>query len=51
VSVDEGEKLPGLRLRVHKAREHCEGREIGADASNGYVDIALNQSVDACIRI
>jgi hypothetical protein len=48
VSVDDRGRLPGLRLRIHKAREH--GR-IGTPGSNEYVDIALNESIDARIRV
>jgi hypothetical protein len=50
VSVNGGENLPDLRLRVHKVRGPWKG-EIDMDASAEYVDIALNGSIDTCIRI
>jgi len=51
VSVDVDENLPGLRLRIHKAREHREGAWIGGDASGEYVDIGLSQGTEASVRI
>jgi len=50
VSVDADENLPGLRLRVHKARAPRQLSAIGG-ASNEYVDIGLNGSIDTCVPI
>ena len=43
VSANDGEQLPGLRLRVHKARKLC---AIGSPGSDDYVDTAFDESVD-----
>ena len=43
VAADHGDNLPGLRLRIHKARESC---GIGAYGSEDYVDMAFDESVD-----
>ncbi|MGH9428542.1 MAG: hypothetical protein ACRD2L_19820, partial [Terriglobia bacterium] len=51
VSVDIGENLPGLRLRIHKAREPCQLKAMDAQASEGYVDLGFNDSIDTCIPI
>ena len=42
VTVDHGDNLPGLRLRIHKARESS---GIGAHGSEDYVDMAIDESV------
>jgi hypothetical protein len=44
VTDDHEDRLPGLRLRVHKAREAC---DIGTVRSEDYVDIAFKQSIGA----
>ncbi len=43
VAVDQGKELPGLRLRIHKARELS---EIGAHGSADYVDLSVDESVE-----
>ncbi len=43
VAADQGDNLPGLRLRIHKAQELC---ETGAHDSDRYVDRALNERVE-----
>ena len=43
LAADHGDNLPGLRLRIHKARKSC---GIGAQGSEGYVAVALDESVD-----
>lgn len=43
VSADKGDHLPGLRLRIHKARGSC---GIGTYGSEDYVDMAFDESVD-----
>ena len=44
VTVDQGNHLPGLRLRIHKARKP---NGIGAHGSEDYVDFAVDESVDS----
>jgi len=44
VAADNGGHLPGLRLRVHKARESCES---GFDGSEGHFDMAMAETVDS----
>ncbi len=43
VVADQGDNLPGLRLRIHKARE---SRAIGARGSEENADMAFEQSVE-----
>src|SRR5207249_12204793 len=43
VSADKGDHLPGLRLRIHNARESC---VIGPQGSEGSFDMAFDESVD-----
>jgi hypothetical protein len=43
VAVERGDDLPGLRLRIHKARNPS---GTGAYRSEDYVDIAVDESVD-----
>jgi hypothetical protein len=43
VSAAKGDNLPGLRLRIHTARESCGASVQG---SEGYVDIAFDECVD-----
>ena len=43
VSADEGDRLPGLRLRIHNARE---SRGIGAHGLEKYVDVAFDEGVE-----
>jgi hypothetical protein len=50
VSVDQGKNLPGLRLRVHKARADLDGSQLAA-APADYTDIHLNDGIDAWVRI
>jgi hypothetical protein len=49
VSVAGGQGLPGLRLRIHKAREAHERASIGAGGSGSYVDLDLSDNIDTCI--
>jgi hypothetical protein len=51
VSLDEGKQLPGLRLRVHKARVHRDGLTLGAAEPAGHAEICLNENVEAWVRI
>lgn len=44
VSADDGTHLPGLRLRIHNAREQG---QIAARFSESYVDLAFDESIDA----
>ncbi len=46
VAVERGDDLPGLRLRIHKARQPS---GTGAHRSEDYVDIAVDESVDICV--
>lgn len=46
VVADRTSDLPGLRLRIHKARTSNGERTYG---SEGYVDMAFNETVDALI--
>ena len=43
VPGEDGAHLPGLRLRIHNARE---SGQIGAHGSESYVDLAFNKSID-----
>jgi len=43
VTVDYGEDLPSLRLRIHKSRSPS---EIGHRGSDDYVDMAVNENVE-----
>jgi hypothetical protein len=43
VTVDHGETVPGLRLRIHKARNPS---EIGHRSFDDYVDMAVNENVE-----
>jgi peptidoglycan/xylan/chitin deacetylase (PgdA/CDA1 family) len=43
VAVDQGDRLPGLRLRIHKARKPG---FIGSHPSEDYVDITVEQSIE-----
>ena len=49
VSVGAGEHLPGLRLRIHKAREHRGEAAIGHDIPGEYVDVVMRQTTDTSI--
>ncbi len=44
VAADNGGHLPGLRLRVHKARDSSES---GSDGSEGHFDLAMAETVDS----
>ena len=48
VAVDQGSKLPGLRLRIHKAEGPS---EIGTYRPKCYVDIAVSGSADANVLV
>jgi hypothetical protein len=51
VTLDDGDSLPGLRLRIHKARSP---RRIGAIAGPeppDYVDIGLHGSIDTRVPV
>jgi hypothetical protein len=43
VGADGGDDLPGLRLRIHRPHE---ADPAGAYGSDGYLDLALDESVD-----
>jgi peptidoglycan/xylan/chitin deacetylase (PgdA/CDA1 family) len=46
IAADCGDRLPGLRLRIHKAQESF---RVGGLGSQGYVDMALDESLQvAC---
>ena len=51
VSVDSGDDLPGLRLRVHKRRRPCTFVPVGTKDSDSYIDIAMNDSIEKCVPI
>jgi hypothetical protein len=51
VTVDGDENLPGLQLRVHKARESRHGIAVGSVASDGYVDMDLNHTFEPRLTI
>ena len=51
VWVGRDERPPGLRLRIHKAREHRERVALGADASGQYIDVPLRQATDLDIPL
>jgi peptidoglycan/xylan/chitin deacetylase (PgdA/CDA1 family) len=44
VAVERGDDLPGLRLRIHKARKSA---PMGAHRSEEYVDIAVDETAGA----
>jgi peptidoglycan/xylan/chitin deacetylase (PgdA/CDA1 family) len=46
-SADKGDHLPSLRLRIHNARESCGIEAHDAQGSEGYFDMALDESVNA----
>ena len=46
VAPDHCDNLPGLRLRIHKARKSS---EIGAYASDDYFDTTFDETVDALV--
>ena len=46
VAYDRGSDIPGLRLRIHKAKDQ---RGNGARASSSYVDMAVVESVAASV--
>ena len=51
VSVDGDEKLPGLRLRIHRAGCLPRDGAMGTDASESYVDIGFNRRIDTRVSI
>jgi len=46
VSADGRDRLPGLRVRIHNARE---SRGAGTQDPEGYVDMTLNESADTWV--
>jgi hypothetical protein len=46
VAVDQGNNLPGLRLRIHKARKL---NPIGTHRSEDYVDMAVDESIETSV--
>jgi hypothetical protein len=46
VSAEDSDRLPGLRVRIHNAREFC---GTGAQDPEGYVDLAFNESADTWV--
>lgn len=46
VAVDHHDNLPGLRLRIHKARKPS---EIGTHHSEGYIDMAVESCANASV--
>jgi len=46
VGTDQGEHVPGLRLRIHKAADLG---KIGAHRSEDFVDVAVDENVDASV--
>lgn len=51
VSVDTGDDLPGLRLRIHNPRVPRQFGAVGGTTSEGYVEIGLNGSIDTRVPI
>ena len=51
VRVDEDAHLPGLRLRIHKAREHRGDVVIGDVSPGEYVDVPLRQTTSVHIPL
>jgi len=51
VSTSGGDKLAGLRLRIHKPRGSKQFAECADNRSTGYVDIILNERIDALVAL
>jgi len=51
VSTSGGDKLAGLRLRVHKSRVPNQFVECADNHTNGYVDISLNERIDTLVAL
>ena len=51
VSTSGGDKLAGLRLRIHKPRGSKQFAECADNQPNGYVDISLNERIDALVAL
>jgi len=51
VSTSGGDKLAGLRLRVHKPRGSKKFAECADNRPAGYVDISLNERIDALVAL
>jgi hypothetical protein len=51
VSVDAGDGLPGLRLRIHPPAAYREGQTVGTSPANRYVDVTMERSIDTRLRI
>ena len=51
VSVPLGDRLPGLQLRIHKARRQDEFSEFGFNALDDHIDICLNGGIDTHIPL
>jgi len=51
VSTSGGDKLAGLRLRIHKPRSSKQFAECADNQPTGYVDISLNERIDALVAL
>jgi hypothetical protein len=51
VSTSGGDKLAGLRLRIHKPRGSKQFAECADNQPSGYVDISLNERIDALVAL
>ena len=46
-----GDKLAGLRLRIHKPRGSNQFAECADNQPTGYVDISLNERIDTLVAL
>jgi hypothetical protein len=46
VPMDHGDNLPGLRLRIHRARRF---NQLGTLSSAEYIDIEVAEALDAAV--
>jgi hypothetical protein len=51
VSTSGGDKLAGLRLRIHKPRGSKRFAECADNQPTGHVDISLNERIDALVAL
>jgi hypothetical protein len=51
VSTSGGDKLAGLRLRIHKPRGSKQFAGCPDNQSTGYVDMSLNERIDALVAL
>jgi hypothetical protein len=51
VCVDRERDLPGLRLRVHGARDPRQRFRVGAGPSPSHVDVPMHETLDAEVRV